>query len=320
MSAASLESSLASKEAGNEHYKKKRYPEAIKCYTDAINSCPKEARDERLTFLKNRAACYLQVSKYSEALGDTTAVLELAPSDVKALYRHTQALESLERLSEAFKYINILVRVDPKNKEAEAVARRLTAKIKREAESRQSTDHVVQEMYSVLEGKETKDDKKMKAAKNLAILSRENAGAEQIYKSGGVAKIASLLTTAPPDIVHHLLQTLVGLCSTEAHSQAVLEVLTFDRLTSIICRPEKEVCGSGVAVLKQALLSQTDAGSSLVKDIVGVGVSLLGRQEMSADARDRMLELVVSSVSQVSFAKYLKFPFLLQCTFTYMYM
>lgn len=301
MSTPSLESSLRSREAGNEHYKNKRYQEALSCYSEAVKSCPEESKDDRVVFLKNRSACYIQLDQYENALKDTTLVLEQLPADVKTLYRHAQALESLERLPEAFKFINTLIRINPKNKEAENAARRLTATIKKQAEARQSTDYVVKEMYSVLEDKKSTDEKKIKAAKNLAIVSRENAGAEEIIKFDGITKIVSLLkTTTSEVVVHHLLQTLVGLCSNEARSSIVLETLSFELLTSIVCRPEKEVCGSGVAVLKQALLSFTNVEAPLVKDVVDVAIRLLGRQEVSADGRDRVLELIISSVSQVS--------------------
>ncbi len=297
MSTPSMESSLRSKEAGNEHYKNKRFQEALSCYTEALKSCPEESK---VVFLKNRSACYIQLGQYENSLKDTTLVLEQLPNDVKTLYRHAQALESLERLPEAFKFINTLIHIDPKNKEAENVARRLTATIKKQAEARQSTDYVVKEMYSVLENKKSTDEKKIKAAKNLAIVSRENAGAKEIVKSDGVTRIVSLLNTTSSEVAHHLLQTLVGLCSNETRSSIVLVTLSLELLTSIVCRPEKDVCGSGVAVLKQALLSFTDVEAPLVKDVVDVAILLLGRQEVSADGRDRVLELIISSVSQVS--------------------
>ncbi len=300
----SLESSLNAREAGNEHYKNKRYQEALSCYTDALKSCPKEAKDNRVVFLKNRSACYVQLGQYENSLKDTTIVLDLVPTDVKALYRHAQALENLERLPEAFKFIKNLVSMNPKNQEAQNFARKLTEKIKKQAEARQSTDYVVKEMYSVLEDKTSKADKKVKAAKNLAIVSRENAGAEQIIQSKGINRIVPLLSSNDTEVTHHLLQTLVGLCSNETRSQNVLETLSFELLISIVCRPEIEVCGSGVTVLKQALLSLTDIESALVKEVIGVTIQLLGRKELIAEGRDRVLELIISTVLQVSYVSH----------------
>ena len=136
--------------------------------------------------------------------------------------------------------------------------------------------------------------------KNLAIVSRENAGANEIIQSNGINRIVPLLSSNRTEVTHHLLQTLVGLCSSETRSKTVLETLAFDLLISLVCQPEIEVSGSAVAVLKQALLSLTDIECVLVKELVGVIIQLLGRKELSAEARDRVLEVIVSSVSQVS--------------------
>lgn len=299
MSATSLESSKHSKDAGNEHYKNKRYKEALNCYTEALNTCPSEAKDENIVFLKNRAACYLQLKQFNKALEDTTSVLKQAPSDVKTLYRHAQALEGLKRLPEALKCIKTLLSINQKNTEAQSFARRLAMNLKEQAEAMQSTENVVKEMYSVLEDKKTTDDKKIKAAKNLAVLSRENAGAQIICQSGGIGKIAQLLNTTRTEVMCHLLQTLVGLCSNEIQSEIVLEIVTIDVLTSIICCPEKEVYGSGVAILKQALLSFTDVQSQSVKSVLRAVISLLEQKTMSAEGRDCVLELIITTVSEV---------------------
>lgn len=301
MSTISLESALRSKETGNEHYKNKQYKEAVKCYTDALVSCPPAAKNERLVFLKNRAACHIKLNQYSDALTDTTASLQISPTDIKALFRHAQTLEVLQRLPEAFKAIKTLLQVDSGNKEGLAAARRLTAKIKEQAEAMQSTDYVVKEMYSALEDTDSPNEKKIKASKNLAILSRENAGAEQIYRSGGVAKIASMLNSDLSELVHHLLQALVGLCTgSESRCHGVVGCVSLDKLSSLVGRQEKEISASAVAVLKQMILSSADSESTLVLDVVKTVLELLRHKDLSARGRDHTLELVISTAAHVS--------------------
>ena len=301
MSAVSLEAALRSKEVGNEHYKNKQYEEAVKCYTDALVACPPEAKDERLVFLKNRAACNIKLNQHSDALSDTTASLQISPSDVKALFRHAQTLEAIQRLPEAFKTIKTLLQVDPGNKEGLVAARRLTAKIKGQAEAMQSTDYVVNEMYSALEDTGSSNEKKIKASKNLAILSRENAGAEQIYQSGGVSKIASLLNSDLSELVHHLLQALVGLCTgNESRCRGVVGGVSLGKLEALVGRQEKEISASAVAVLKQVILSSTDNESTLKLDVVKSVLGLLRHKDLSASGRDHTLELVISTAAHVS--------------------
>lgn len=45
----------------------------------------------------NRAACYKQLSNFDGVIGDSTAVLEYRPDDIKALVRRAQAYEACER-------------------------------------------------------------------------------------------------------------------------------------------------------------------------------------------------------------------------------
>lgn len=301
MSTASLESALTFKEAGNDNYKKKQFKEAVQCYTDALLTCPPEAKPEQSVFLKNRSACYIKLDQYADALSDTTASLQISPTDIKTLFRHAQSLEALQRLPEAFKAIKTLLQVDPGNRGALSAARRLTAKIKEQAEAMQSTNYVVKEMYSVLELPTSSDEKKIKASKNLAILSRENAGAEQIYHSGGVAKISTLLTSDLSEVVHHLLQTLVGLCTdNESRCHGVLQGISLTRLSGLVGRPESEVSASAVAVMKQVILSAADSESDLVLEVVKTVLRLLADNDLSAGGRDHMLELIMSTASHVS--------------------
>lgn len=51
------------------------------------------------------------------------------------------------------------------------------------------------------------------AAQNLVVLSREDAGAEQIFRNDGVKLIQKLLQSKQEDVVLSALRTLVGLCT-----------------------------------------------------------------------------------------------------------
>lgn len=51
------------------------------------------------------------------------------------------------------------------------------------------------------------------AAQNLVVLSREDAGAEQIFRNDGVKLIQQLLKSKQEDVVLSALRTLVGLCT-----------------------------------------------------------------------------------------------------------
>lgn len=53
----------------------------------------------------------------------------------------------------------------------------------------------------------------IQAAQNLVVLSREDAGAEQIFRNDGVKLIQRLLQSKQEEVVLSALRTLVGLCT-----------------------------------------------------------------------------------------------------------
>lgn len=49
-----FERAMASKNKGNKYFRGGRYELAIKCYTEAIDQCPKEKATDLATFYQNR--------------------------------------------------------------------------------------------------------------------------------------------------------------------------------------------------------------------------------------------------------------------------
>lgn len=69
------------KENGNALYKTKQYRSALPFYTEAIELCPNTA-----AYYGNRAACFMMLNKFSEALDDARKVVQLDPAVVKGQY------------------------------------------------------------------------------------------------------------------------------------------------------------------------------------------------------------------------------------------
>lgn len=61
------------------------------------------------------------------------------------------------------------------------------------------------------------------AAQNLVVLSRDEGGAEQIFRNDGVKLIQKLLQSKQEEVVLSALRTLVGLC-TEHQSRVSMAI------------------------------------------------------------------------------------------------
>lgn len=311
MSEDPLQRAVRAKESGNVHFKAKRYDEAIKNYAEAIALCP-EGSKEAAVFYSNRAACWLKLENYDNALSDANSSLTVAPNDIKALYRRALAHEALGNSVVAFRDVKQVLAIDPKNADAIEAAQRLTATIKKQAEKMQSTDGIVGEMFAAVSDPSLPKDKLAQAAKNFAILSRENAGAERIFQAEGLHQLVLLLDSDHAEVVHHILETFVGLCSdspTRAH--AVIKVLSLEKVRSLLASPLSSVHTSAVSVLRYALLavsgahaqvekvregSIVPASGALLTPVVRLLLSSLTTTNVSANARDLILETITSTI------------------------
>ena len=300
------------KEKGNDLFKVKKYKEAADFYSKAIKVCPEDKSKEKSVYHKNRAACYLKMERYESATVDCIAALTLNPGDVKALYRYAQGLEGLGKNSEALVQLKKLLTIDPKNKEANEMARRLLAVVKKESDRLQSTDGLVDEMYSTLDNPSASIETKTLAAKNFGIISREEGGANRIAKSGGVAKLASYLEFDCVDLVTHVVQTYVGLAmSNKARSYAIIQTLTLERVSVFIKSPHSTIASSTILLVKEVLLSLNGEDkrmskehesalainpTSLIVPIVQTVFLSLTNFEVLPNTRDCILDLFVKTI------------------------
>uniref|UniRef100_A0A8C3B293 Unc-45 myosin chaperone A n=1 Tax=Cyclopterus lumpus TaxID=8103 RepID=A0A8C3B293_CYCLU len=196
---------------GNALFKAGDIQGAVCCYTKAIKRSDSQA--ERAVLYRNRSACYLKQEEYSKAESDASKALDTDPGDVKARFRRAQAFQKLCRLDQAFLDAQRCAQVEPKNKTFQDLLRQLGAQIQQKSVQLNSTDARVQQMFSLLLDASANDSDRQKAAQNLVVLSREDAGAEQIFRNDGVKLIQKLLQSKQEEVVLSALRTLVGLCT-----------------------------------------------------------------------------------------------------------
>ncbi|XP_077372055.1 protein unc-45 homolog A [Festucalex cinctus] len=221
------------REEGNSLFKAGDLQGAVCCYTRALKLS--DSRQESAVLYRNRSACYLKLEDYDKAESDASKSLDTDPSDVKARFRRAQAFQKLGRLDQAFVDAQRCAQLEPKNKAFQDLLRQLAAQIQQKLLQSNSTDARVQQMFSLLVDASVNDSDRQKAAQNLVVLSREDAGAEQIFRNDGVRLIDQLLHSKQEEVVLSALRTLVGLCTEhQSRTMAIVNELGMEQLCAVM--------------------------------------------------------------------------------------
>lgn len=179
------------KEQGNEAFKNGNFEEAVMLYTKAIKLTSDEK--ELAVYFKNRAAAYLKQEKYEKVIEDCDKALEVVPTDPKALFRRSQALESLERFEEAYRDAREVLKVDPSNKSIQPVLERLHKIVQERATRNAQVTTKVESMNKLAFDLTVDKEKRETAINNLFVLARDKVGGEMILKAGVLHRIKQLL-------------------------------------------------------------------------------------------------------------------------------
>eukprot|EP00744_Colponema_vietnamica_P016963 GILI01023816.1.p1 GENE.GILI01023816.1~~GILI01023816.1.p1 ORF type:complete len:442 (+),score=155.43 GILI01023816.1:55-1380(+) len=97
---------------GNQLFVKGDFEQAVAEYSKGISLDPSQQ-----VLLSNRAACYLRLEKWQEALSDAQKARELNPNCLKAHFREGQAFLGLRDFAEAASSFWSAMQIDPSNKE-----------------------------------------------------------------------------------------------------------------------------------------------------------------------------------------------------------
>ncbi|XP_075627754.1 protein unc-45 homolog B [Balearica regulorum gibbericeps] len=224
-----MEDPIQLKEEGNKYFQASDYEKAVQSYTQAI----KLNKDKALqaVLYRNRAACFLKKEEYAKAASDASRAIDINASDIKALYRRSQALEKLGKLDQAFKDAQKCATLEPRNKNFQETLRRLGADIQEKLRIQFSTDLRVQKMFEILLDENSEKEKREKAANNLIVLGREEAGAERIFQNNGVSLLLQLIETKNAELILAAVRTLSGMCAGhKARATAILHYLGIDNI------------------------------------------------------------------------------------------
>uniref|UniRef100_A0AAY4BLY3 UNC-45/Cro1/She4 central domain-containing protein n=1 Tax=Denticeps clupeoides TaxID=299321 RepID=A0AAY4BLY3_9TELE len=222
------------REEGNHLFKSGDAQGALSCYTKALKLTEADASKGAIPIRHNFYHCLTPLS--------SPTALDSDPGDIKARFRRAQALQKLGRLDQAFLDAQKCAQLEPKNKAFQELLRLLGTQIQQKLSS---TDARVQQMFKLLLDDSAQLSDKQKAAQNLVVLSREDAGAEQVFRNDGVKLLQKLLASHHEDIVLSALRTLVGLCTGhQSRTMAIVHELGMPQLCAVM--------GSGASAVSLA--------------------------------------------------------------------
>uniref|UniRef100_A0A7N6A3T3 UNC-45/Cro1/She4 central domain-containing protein n=1 Tax=Anabas testudineus TaxID=64144 RepID=A0A7N6A3T3_ANATE len=274
-----------STEKGNTLFKAGDMQGAVCCYTKALKLTDNQA--ESAVLYRNRSACYLKLEEYNKAETDASQALDVDPGDMKARFRRAQAFQKLGRLDQAFLDVQKCAQMEPKNKAFQDLLRQLGAQIQQKSAQLSSTDARVQQMFSLLLDASANDSDRQKAAQNLVVLSREEAGAEQIFRNDGVKLIQKLLPSKQEEVVLSALRTLVGLCTGhQSRTMAIVNELGMEQLCAVM--------GSGASTVSLAACHLLQVMFEALTE--GMKREIRGKDEAILPGEDSAINLLVKQV------------------------
>ena len=264
------------------------------------------------TYHKNRAACFIKLEKYEEAVKDSVAALGYNPNDSKALFRKVQALELQGNLAGAYMDAKRLFTMDKSNKAIQQMVMRLRDRVELTHIEQRSTENRVTKMFDIaFDTKLTDKDKKKTALNNIIYLSRDDAGAERIFQEGGLEALKELIAKddefALPAI--RALDGVLGEHKARAHQ--ALRIIGHQRLRELLANENEDLSNATMSTthrIVQSLKSDKTVNVRHMDETIlpeigpdltlffNMFIEMLLDKTVSAPGRDNVLTLLAKNV------------------------
>jgi len=112
------------KAQGSEYFRSSKFPEAVRAYTESVKRNPNDH-----TVYSNRAAAYMKLGAYDEAIKDCESCLEIDPGFVKAVVRLAHCYFWRKEYHKAAREYEKGLKLDPQNEECREGVYRTQRKI-----------------------------------------------------------------------------------------------------------------------------------------------------------------------------------------------
>jgi len=121
-----------SKAKGTSDFKEGKYDKAIESYTEAL-SCDPDNKTFNIAVYSNRAAAYMKLQKFEDAIEDLNTVLEEQPKNLKVLLRRATCHSRLKNHDGAVRDLEIASKLDRGNRDIRMRLREATIARKKAA-------------------------------------------------------------------------------------------------------------------------------------------------------------------------------------------
>jgi len=143
-----LVEAVAEKDRGNEWFKKGNYDKAIERYTRGMTLDPLNA-----VLAANRAMALLKKGQYGAAETDCTLALSIDSTYIKAFQRRASARTGLDKFHLAMQDYEEVLRLEPKNKAAQAEKAKLVEKIEENTDEKKDNEVTTKPAFNKFEEK-----------------------------------------------------------------------------------------------------------------------------------------------------------------------
>ncbi|EDV20430.1 uncharacterized protein TRIADDRAFT_61095 [Trichoplax adhaerens] len=307
------------KDKGNQYFTQQDYTSAARCYTKALTLCQHKQSTDASIYYKNRAACYLKLNQYQDAITDCNASLAITPSDTKALFRRCQAFQKLGQLKEAYQEARKLNKLDSKNQAVIDMLRQLNIQMTSQSQALGKTSTKVQQMLSVVLNSSSTNDQKMKALNNLRVVAKEAAGSEFIFREEATWKLLSSLDSETEEVKSSIVKLFIRICQGHRNRMSVaLKEMTKSRLLTMLSSPEEDLCQSIALFLQTALTTLTGCDDNPAKipneaividnkvdidELLDLLIHAMTNQSITISGRSAAINVVVYAIPEAGMTK-----------------
>jgi len=320
---------LAAKEEGNGFHKAGNYADAITAYKQGLKlaKAADDATDGKTDLIvalhKNIAAGCLKLAKFTDAIDHCTSALDKSGGDVKALFRRAQAYEQrakiitnpkeqVKDLGDGFADVVKVTKLDPKNKAAQTLARKLMVQLKQETSQQQSTAGISRDVLDRATNAKT-DKARKEGAEHVAAFSQTEAGAKEMFQKGAATRLAPLLEDKDHDVVCAVLHAFSNIAKHPTRALQLFSALTAPpndtKLTALFNSRNVKTVRAAVTLLSMMLEAVTSEGcdkpifQAAVNKMLGYLIALLPHRSIIAEARDSAIGAVVKNADRLDVAR-----------------